>query len=215
MTTGDGEMTRDAEAKPRDGDATDAGGTPRELRLPVAVQVERREPVSRWASTAIVPVGVTAGAMPLEEGAVLVEGGRTSRHHLANGALVVHRRETDGVLANLQSPQPVLYVVLREGGPLGRRLHLVTASDHLAQDHTDAGEDEVERVPLPPELRAPIQAFVAAHHREEPHHKRKRKVDRPEERLFGREPVWELPEAAKGRDAVPGSDADRRPRRKP
>ena len=180
---------------------------PRELRLPVAVTAERRPAVNRWATPSLVPVGVTPGTLPLEDGALLLEGDGATRHHLGHATLVLHRRETEGVLANLQSSAPVLYVVLRpDDGPLGAALHLVTASDHEAQDHTDAGEDMVERVPMPPELRATIEAFVAAHHADEPHHKRKRRGDRPEERKFGQEPLWSLPDEAQPRDAIPGAE---------
>ena len=140
---------------------------------------------------------------------MLVREGAVSRHHLGSTDIVLHRRETEGMLANLRSPAPVLYVVLRpDDGPLGAGLHLVTASDHEAQDHADAGDDRVERVPMPPELRRPIEAFVLAHHADEPHHKRKRRGDRPEERKFGREPLWALPEEARPRDAVPGAEPD-------
>ena len=171
------------------------GAAPFELRLPVAVQAERRAPVSRWATASVVPVGVSPGHVRLEEGALLVAGERASRHHAGNAMLTVHRRDTKGVLANLSSSEPVLYAVMRPGeGPLGARLHLVTASDHEAQDHTDAGEDEVTRLALPPALLRPIEAFVAAHHREEPRHKRRRVRDDGEAHRFGREPVWTLPE---------------------
>ena len=194
-----------------------ASKAPFELRLPVAVQVERREPVSRWATASVVPVGVTPGAMPTGEGALLVAGERAARHHAGNAEIIVHRRDTEGVLANLSAPEPVVYVVMRPdgGAPLGTRLHLVTVSDHEAQDHTDAGEDEVARVPLPPALREPIEAFVALHHRDEPRRKRRR-VEMGEAHRFGREPVWTLPEGTltddrldRPRDDRPGRPAGR------
>ena len=104
--------------------------------------------------------------------------------------IVLHRKDTAGVALNLTG-DAVLYVVMRadEGGT--PRVHLVTASDYEAQDHTDAGEDEVERVPMPAAIREPIEAFLARHHVEEPFHKRKRKKDRPEDEKFGRQPIFE------------------------
>lgn len=164
---------------------------PWELHIPVAVQVERRAPVSRWASGATVPIGVTPGRVALEDGALLVAGANP-RHHAGHAAIVLHRRDTEGLLANLQSREPVLYVVMRPGEG-GMRLHLVTASDHEAQDHTDAGEDEVARVPMPPAIREAVEAFVAAHHSDEPRYKRKRRPA-SEAHVFGQEPVWALPE---------------------
>ena len=163
------------------------------IAIPVAVQAERREPTTRWGTVRTVPVGVSLGHIPREDGALLVEGDRASRHHAGNAEIVLHRKETEGVLANLSSPEPCLYVVMRPdaAAPLGARVHLVTASDYQAQDHTDAGEDEVERVPLLPELREPIEAFVARHHVEEPFYKRKKRMDRPEEHKFGQRPIFE------------------------
>ena len=164
-----------------------------QIAIPVAVQVERRKPTSRWGTVRIVPVGVSHGHLPREDGALLVEGERASRHHAANSEIVLHRKETEGVVANLSSPDPCLYVVMRPDteAPLGASVHLVTASDHQAQDHTDAGDDEVERVPLSPELRQPIEAFIARHHVEEPFYKRKKRMDRPEEHKFGQRPIFE------------------------
>lgn len=164
---------------------------PWELHIPVAVQVERRAPVSRWSSGSTVPIGVTPGRVALEDGALLVAGANP-RHHAGHAAIVLHRRDTEGLLANLQSREPVLYVVMRPGEG-GMRLHLVTASDHEAQDHTDAGEDEVARVPMPPAIREAVEAFVAAHHSDEPRYKRKRRPA-SEAHVFGQEPVWALPE---------------------
>lgn len=189
------------------------GEMPWELHIPVAVQVERRAPVSRWASGATVPIGVTPGRVALEDGALLVADANP-RHHAGHAAIVLHRRDTEGLLANLQSREPVLYVVMRpgEGGmDGGMRLHLVTASDHEAQDHTDAGEDEVARVPMPPAIREAVEAFVAAHHSDEPRHKRKRRPA-SEAHVFGQEPVWALPEGTLTDDRLdrPHRGADRR-----
>ena len=172
---------------------TDETGAEFAITIPVSVQAERRQPVTRWGAVQTVPVGVSLGHMPREEGVLLVAGERASRHHAGNTAIVLHRKETEGVVANLSSRDPCLYVVMRPDAeaPLGARVHLVSASDYQAQDHTDAGEDEVERVPLPPELREPIEAFVARHHVEEPFYKRKRRADRPEEHKFGQRPIFE------------------------
>ena len=174
-------------------DTSQGNGAEFSATIPVSVQVERRQPATRWGTVQTVPVGVSLGHLPRAEGDLLVRGERASRHHAGHAVIDLHRKETEGVVANLSSPDPCLYVVMRPDAeaPLGVRVHLVTASDHQAQDHTDAGEDEVERVPLPPEIREPIEAFIVRHHVEEPFHKRKRRDARPEEHKFGQRPIFE------------------------
>ena len=171
-----------------------------ELRIPLAVQAELRPPVNRWADPIARPIGVTTGTSALERGTVLREAEGSRVVHAGTTALVVHRKSTEGVALNLTG-DGVLYVVMRpDDGPLGARVHLVTASDHEAQDHTDAGEDMVERVPMPLAVREAVEAFLALHHREEPFHKRKRKNDRPEEHKFGHEPIFARNRSSGGAD---------------
>ena len=161
-----------------------------ELRIPVRVQAALRAPANAWAKPLPRPVGVTPGGGEGEVGRTLSERDGVRLIDAGPAAIVLHRKETEGVALNL-SGGAVLYVVMRpDDGPLGASVHLVTASDHEAQDHTDAGEDMVERVPMPPAIREAIEAFVARHHVEEPFHKRKRKKDRVEEHKFGQEPIF-------------------------
>ena len=163
----------------------------REMRIPVAVQVERRQPANRWAEAVHVPVGIANGAMDLPDWTLLREADGTARFHATNAEIVLHRKDTEGLIETVAEEKPVVFVVMRpvETAP-GVAVHLVTASTHEAQDHTDAGEDAVERVPMPPEIAELIEAFVAAHHVDEPFYKRKRKRDRVEEHKFGKEPIF-------------------------
>ena len=186
---GDDATQRDDAAAPRKaaGPAAAAAAT-FELRVPVSVLAERRPPVNRWAEPSLRPVGVLPGAAPHAPGTVLRDG-EVPLVHLGTHEMVLHRKDTAGIALNLTG-DAVLYVILRPG-PGGLALHGVTASDYEAQDHTDAGEDMVERLPMPPEIRETIETFLARHHEEEPFHKRKRKRDRPEEHKFGRQPIFE------------------------
>ena len=159
-----------------------------ELRIPVSVIAERRAPVSRWAEPSLRPVGVLPGHASHAPGTVLREG-EPALLHLGTHAIVLHRKDTAGIALNLTG-DAMLYVIMRPAAD-GMALHAVTASDHEAQDHTDAGEDAVERVPMPLAIRETIEAFLARHHVEEPFHKRKRKKDRPEEHRFGQQPIFE------------------------
>ena len=163
----------------------------REMRIDVAVQVERREAANRWAEASFVPVGVSPGRLERPDWTPLVSAERATRFHATNAQIVLHRKDTEGLIETVREEAPVLFVVLRpcDGAP-GVAVHLVTASTHEAQDHTDAGEDMVERVPMPPEIAELIEAFVAAHHVDEPFYKRKRKRDRVEEHKFGQEPIF-------------------------
>ena len=151
--------------------------------------------MNRWATAVARPIGVIPGTGEHAVGAMLVERDGSRVVHAGDATIVLHRKDTAGVALNLTG-DGMLYVVMRPSdGPLGARVHLVTASDYEAQDHTDAGEDMVERVPMPAPIREAIEAFLARHHVEEPFHKRKRKRDRIEEHKFGQEPIFARAEA--------------------
>jgi hypothetical protein len=66
-------------------------------------------------------------------------------------------------------------VVLRpvEAAP-GFALQRVTVDAGEAHLYADSGSDLMEAVPLPPGIRAALEAFVEEHHRDRGFHKRKR-----------------------------------------
>ena len=164
----------------------------RSISIPVGVVVERRPIDNPWQKWRWTVVGVVPGAPPIDDWRELERDGEAVRWHAATLPLELHRKETDAYRDNLSASAPGLYVVLMTipGAPAERavRPFKVTASSFEAQDHLDCGEDLVERVALPPGLRAWIETFVARHHVEEPFRKRKRQRHDPDDVAFGRRP---------------------------
>ncbi len=118
------------------------------------------------------------------------------QYHAATLPLELFRKETEAYLYNLGNREPAIYVVLREveedGAPHPIEVHLVTASPFEAQDYLDSGEDVVEPVAMPDDVRAWIERFVEEHHEEEKFFKRRPEKMDLDEHKFGQEPLVEL-----------------------
>ncbi len=125
-----------------------------------------------------------------------------STHYIVSAKLQLFRGETAAYMANLNDPEPSIYVVLRENDdsledvPLD--VHLVTASPYEAADYLDTGEDIVERLPMPAALVDQLKSFTAKHHHDETFRKRKRDKLDVEEHKFGQEPIFETRQRARG-----------------
>lgn len=164
-------------------------------RLPLGVVVERRKIKSRWKGHAWRPVAVFAGAPPRDPRGDWVElrrGEDWVHFHAGTLPLELFRRETDGYRLNLSQEPPRLFVVLRSGADADSRHEvvpfLVTACPYEAQDYLDSGEELVEAVAMPPDVAAFVQAYVDAHHVDEPFRKRKRRPHGAAEESFARRP---------------------------
>jgi hypothetical protein len=87
----------------------------------------------------------------------------------------LHRTETANYRENLASGTPALWVVLR---PIASEslyeLLAVTADPAEGEGFTDAGNNLVDQVPMPPDLAEIIRQFVAEHHVDRPFVKRQR-----------------------------------------
>jgi len=126
----------------------------------------------------------------------LRETERSIQYHAATLELELHRAEAEAYRYNLTSPEPSLFVVLREdedgdtGDPV--IVELITASPYEAQDYLDSSEELVERIAIPEIIREWIAEFIEAHYREEPFRKRRRDKVGVEDYKFGQEPLVEL-----------------------
>ena len=154
--------------------------------LAIAIVMQRTPLVSRWAAERWEPVAVEVdragadpaviGCRPLPEEA----GNPVQRWHCSGYRLELHRSEAEGYHLNLTAPEPKVFVMwrmlepeaLEEGGPAARPV-LATVSYNEAARMLDGGE-QVDGVPLPPDITAWMAPFVAEHYRPEP----KRKVRR-------------------------------------
>jgi hypothetical protein len=166
------------------------------LTVPVGVVVARENIDNPWQDHVWRPIGVFLNPPEVADWREMRRGEGVVHFHAAALPLELHHKETAAYLANLESQEPAIYVVLREtpGGAWPFSVHLVTASPFDAQAYAESGFETVARVPIPGPLRALIEEFVAVHHIAEPFVKRQRQRHREEEHKFGQEPIFVLRE---------------------
>ena len=166
----------------------------REVSIPLGIVVEKRKSSHPWANWIWKPVSVVVNAPADSRWVEMMRSGDSIRYHAGTLLLTLHRKDTEALRANLMLPAPELYVVLQEDEDAGSDFpyapHAVTASAYDAQDMMDAGDDIVEKVPMPEAVAAFIQAFVEEHHVEEEFIKRKRDKVKLEDQKFGKEPIF-------------------------
>ena len=164
--------------------------------LKLGIMLERRDCDHPWLDHEWRFIGVIPGAQDIDGLKVLRSAPGAIQYHAATLELELHRAEAEAYQYNLTSPEPSLFVVLREddeeesGAPIVAEL--VTASPYEAQDYLDSSEELVERILIPENIKAWITEFVEAHYKEEPFKKRKRDKLEVEEYKFGQEPLAEL-----------------------
>ncbi|WP_333908221.1 DUF3305 domain-containing protein [Primorskyibacter aestuariivivens] len=146
----------------------------RHIALPLGVIVRRTPGVTRWAKYAWRAVAVLPGAAQADW-QLLREEGDAAEFHAATVPLDLHAADAEAYLHGLHSETPSIYVILRETTderPL--EVVLATASPYEGQDYADNGDDIVEKVPMPPQLRELVEAFADDHYVHEDFIKRKR-----------------------------------------
>ena len=164
--------------------------------LQLGIILERRDSDHPWLDHEWVFVGVIPGAPEIDGFKVLREAPGVVQYHAATLELELHRAEAEGYQYNLTSPEPSLFVVLRDDEedetdwPI--IAELVTASPYEAQDYMDSSEELVERILIPQSIQEWIGEFVDAHYTEEPFKKRRRDKLKVEDYKFGQEPLVEL-----------------------
>jgi Protein of unknown function (DUF3305) len=145
------------------------------VSIPVAVVVERRRAKGVWAEFLWRPVSVLAGKPSAEPWTVLDVQAESVLFYAGEAVIELHRTESAYYRDNLASGIPRLWVVL---GPTGSdppyALRAVTADPAEGEGFTDAGNNLVETVPMPRDVLAIVDQFVATHHVERPFIKRRR-----------------------------------------
>ena len=144
--------------------------------MPIGVVMRKTAGVTRWVPFVWTASAILPGAVPANWRELRREG-ETVEYHAATVKLELHGAETEAYLHGLNSQVPSIYVVLREvegDRDCPWEVLLATASPYEAQDYTDSGDDLVEKVPMPPGLRAWVEDFVEEFHEEEEFVKRKR-----------------------------------------
>ncbi|WP_269571743.1 DUF3305 domain-containing protein [Roseobacter sp. CCS2] len=153
--------------------------------LPVGVVMQRTPGVTAWAKWSWTARAVLPGAQPAHW-VEMRRDGETTEYHAGTLDLELHRADTEAYLHGLHAKDPSVYIILREGaGDAPLDLVLLTVSPYEAQDYADSGEEIIEKVPMPPALRAWVEDFVEKHHQEETFIKRKRDKKRIDLRQDG------------------------------
>lgn len=167
----------------------DRAETDRAERLTVGVVVERQRIDNPWTDARWRVIGVLPGVPDLPPWSVLEQAGDHTRYYAGAGEIALHPSEAENYKENVGGTRPSLYVILRPcGDEPGLRLLSVTVDPGEIDAHSDAGDDLIEAVPLPPALAAWIQDFVARHYVHRPFYKRQRDRADPEA-LARRRPV--------------------------
>jgi Protein of unknown function (DUF3305) len=149
-------------------------------RISVGVVVERRKAKSAWADVLWRPVSVLAGTPEAAPWTPLGTDDEVTLFYAGEAVIELHRTETTNYRDNLASGVPSLWVNMRPTtSEPPYELLAVTADPAEGEAFTDAGSNLVEAVPMPPEIAAIVDRFVATHHVERPFVKRRRNRQAP------------------------------------
>ena len=145
------------------------------LTIPVGVVVERRKATSPWVDYVWRPAAVLPGIPAAAPWTPLGAAADTTTFFAGTATVALHRTETANYIDNLSSGTPVLWVVLRPtGAEPPYEVVAVTADPAEGEAFTEAGNDLVDAVPMPPDIECALDAFIAEHHVERPFLKRQR-----------------------------------------
>jgi hypothetical protein len=146
------------------------------VSIPVGVVVERRRAKSVWADFLWRPVSVLVGQPSAEPWTVLDVQVESVMFYAGEAAIELHRTESAFYRDNLASEMPRLWVVLSPAASdPPYKLLTVTADPAEGEGFTDAGDNIVDTVPMPREIVAIVDQFIATHHVDKPFIKRRRK----------------------------------------
>jgi Protein of unknown function (DUF3305) len=144
-------------------------------RIAVGVVLERRKARSAWADFLWRPISVFTGSASAAPWTPLGMEAETTLFYAGEAAIELHRTETSNYRDNLASGAPALWIVLRPTASAPPyELVAVTADPAEGEGLTDAGNNLVEQVPIPPDIAEMVAQFVAQHHVERPFVKRRR-----------------------------------------
>ena len=147
----------------------------------LGIVVERRTLDNPWVDHVWLPSAVLPDAPAVPEWTVLRAEGGVSRFYAGAHVISLFSVDTANYRDNLASGSPKIWVSLRSGeGEPPVRVIAVTADPAEGEAFTEAGNDIVEAVAMPPEIAARLADFIEAHHVERSFEKRKRDKANPE-----------------------------------
>ena len=121
-------------------------------RIAVGVVVERRKARSAWVDFTWQPVAVLPGQPDTAPWTILSSDAETATYYAGTAEIALYRTETGYYRDNLMSGSPSLWVALRPTGvEPPYEIVAVTADPAEGESFTQAGDDLVDAVPMPPE----------------------------------------------------------------
>ena len=171
------------------------------LLYAVRIILERKEinniwESHKWVINDLIPLEVSGGLgyPPINDvriypliNEVKKGDGLNKNLYFAEASIDLHHAESEGYAENLQSSDPSVYIVLRDGDLIDEDeknneqddnidIHLaeVSLSPYHIQDYEDCGEDRVEKIPLYGPIAELLEKFVEFHFHPEEFKKRKR-----------------------------------------
>jgi hypothetical protein len=149
----------------------------------VSVVMQRREIAHRWQDEVWEPVAVLPGA---DEGApsIVAQVGGVTRWLHPGHEIMLRVADADGYFLNVSTNEPSVFVLWRMEDGRAVPSHL-TVSYSEASSWMDGGED-VDRVPMAPEIYAWVVDFVQKNYRPQPKKKiRPQSFKSPKDRARG------------------------------
>jgi hypothetical protein len=171
------------------------------LLYAVRIILERKEinniwESHKWVINDLIPLEVSGGLgyPPINDvriypliNEVKKGDGLNKNLYFVEASIDLHHAESEGYAENLQSSDPSVYIVLRDGDLIDEEeknneqddnidIHLaeVSLSPYHIQDYEDCGEDRVEKIPLYGPIAELLEKFVEFHFHPEEFKKRKR-----------------------------------------
>lgn len=158
--------------------------------MPLGLLLERRKIDHPWQEYAWHVYGVLPGARGDANWEMVSQDDKQTVYLAQTMNVELFQRETEGYKNNLESGQPAVFVVLRQGEEAEDHEvepFLMTACPYEAADYLESGEEIVEAVPMPEGVRIWVENFVRKHHVEQKF--KKRKLRRQQDGLARRIPM--------------------------
>jgi len=158
--------------------------------MKVGVVLERRALADPWRDHVWHAIEVVPGAPADISWREIGKSEGSVRYLAATLPIEIFRKETESYRINITGRNPQVFVVLRPepNSPSGREMRpfLATVCPFEAGSYGQGGDETVDAVPMPDDIRAWVEDFIARHHVVEPFVKRQRDRVEPDEMGFGR-----------------------------
>jgi hypothetical protein len=161
-------------------------------QIPVGVIVARRKADSQWIDYTWQPTAILIGQPETAPWTMLYGDADTVIFYAGTAVLELYRSEASNYRDNLEADKALWVILQPTGGEQPYEVAKVTADPSEGEAFASAGDNIVECLPMPDNIRDLVAAFVAEHHVEQPFFKRQRTRAEPEA-LARRSPMLDKP----------------------